>query len=105
MTNYLLTMNSSREDAKAMVSRVRGAIYRGYPTLEEAEAAFAYAQACGWTRASGRPYARLSMNAIGTLPSPSQEEDAPNPLSGSEDLDDIWYVVYRGITPGVYRSM
>ncbi|KAJ7704632.1 hypothetical protein B0H14DRAFT_3526678 [Mycena olivaceomarginata] len=93
------------EDAKAMVSRVRGAIYRGYPTLEEAEAAFAYAQACGWTRASGRPYARLSMNAIGTLPSPSQEEDAPNPLSGSEDLDNIWYVVYRGITPGVYRSM
>jgi hypothetical protein len=105
MTNYLLTMNSFREDAKATVSRVHGAIYRGYPTLEEAEAAFTYAQACSWTRTSGRPYARLSMDTIATLPSPSQEEDGPNPLSGSEDLNDIWYVVYQGITPGVCRSM
>ncbi|KAJ7472808.1 hypothetical protein FB451DRAFT_1399006 [Mycena latifolia] len=65
-----------------LVKGVSNAILHGYTTTAEAEAAFAYALQKSW---------------------PTTSQDL-NPLNGSKDLDDRWHVVYRGITPGVYRS-
>jgi hypothetical protein len=31
--------------------------------------------------------------------------DLPNPLHGDGALGNGWFVVYRGITPGVYQSL
>ncbi|KAJ6452137.1 hypothetical protein C8R47DRAFT_1169392 [Mycena vitilis] len=92
---------SWRETANA-TNGVSGAIHRGYRSDQEAEDAFAYAEARGWTRVSPGPVA-----AIHTLPTPLQatDSDAPNPLNGCEELDNTWFVVFRGITPGVYRSL
>jgi hypothetical protein len=76
-------------------------IYRGYLSIAEAEAAFVYAQAHGWTHNFGAP-----LTPIPALPQPLAL-DGPsqiNPLHGAEHLDDRWFIVYSGISPGVYRS-
>ncbi|KAJ7631459.1 hypothetical protein DFH06DRAFT_1337866 [Mycena polygramma] len=90
-------------EANAVVSGCSGAIYRGYPTVEEATAAFQYAQARRWTRRPGSR--RVSVSDAIAVPAPSQAADTVNPLHGSESLDDTWYVVYHGIQPGVYHSL
>ncbi|KAJ7860812.1 hypothetical protein B0H14DRAFT_3445780 [Mycena olivaceomarginata] len=92
----------SWDDTKAVVNRVPNCLYRGYSTLRDAEAAFAYAQARGWTHVSHAP---LSGNPA--LPRPIESAglaNEHNPLHGTETLDDRWFIVYRGIAPGVYRS-
>ncbi|KAJ6460161.1 hypothetical protein C8R47DRAFT_1327810 [Mycena vitilis] len=86
-------------DAKQYVDGVSNAIYRGYASETAAHAAFNYARERSWTR--------LSTNVavpIAVLPQPLAES---NPISASEDVDDVWYLVYRGICPGpgVYRSL
>ncbi|KAJ7097100.1 hypothetical protein B0H15DRAFT_945771 [Mycena belliarum] len=73
-------------EASAQVTGASCSIYRGYCTVDEARDAFAYAVAHHW---------------------PSMDLSSFNPLNGSEPFDndnDKWYVVYKGITPGVYRS-
>ncbi|KAJ7712965.1 hypothetical protein DFH07DRAFT_785981 [Mycena maculata] len=81
------------------VSGVRNAIQKGYRTVEQAEAAYAYAVARSWTRVCGSP-----------LPSSSQQSGIPI-LPSPADLPTVsthfttWYIVYRGITPGVYHSI
>lgn len=65
-----------------------------------AHAAFQYAVERGWVRTS---YAPL-VAAIHVLPQPLDAAEAVNPLHDSEEIDATWYVVYRGITPGVYRT-
>ncbi|KAJ7836463.1 hypothetical protein B0H14DRAFT_2589680 [Mycena olivaceomarginata] len=42
--------------------------------------------------------------AAAALPLPITDTDTVNSLNSSEADDDTWYVVYRGIAPGVYRS-
>ncbi|KAJ7088012.1 hypothetical protein B0H15DRAFT_949826 [Mycena belliarum] len=83
-----------------LVLGVPNAIYRGYASILDAEAAFAYASARGWTRSSDTD----SLVAIPSLPQPHLSSVDNNPLNGTEACDDRWYVVYIGITPGVYRS-
>lgn len=83
-----------------MITGVSNAIHRGY-TLPQAYEAFAYAQARGWTRSTEDG----SGSTMPSLPTPTQDDDAPNPLHGSEHLDNTWYVVYHGIRPGVYHSL
>ncbi|KAJ7178676.1 hypothetical protein C8R43DRAFT_942295 [Mycena crocata] len=92
-------------EAHRLVNRVSCAIYRGYRTVREAEAAYAYAQARCWTRICTSRPSSPSQPSLASLPSPSQPSDMPNPLHGDEPLDDTWFVVYRGITPGVYHSL
>ncbi|KAJ7454347.1 hypothetical protein B0H11DRAFT_2245003 [Mycena galericulata] len=81
-----------------LVLGVPNCIFRGYATIREAEAAFSYAQARGWTRVANTAV----VATISQLPVAGG--DPHNPLNGSEELDGRWYVVYRGISPGVYRS-
>ncbi|KAJ7766366.1 hypothetical protein DFH07DRAFT_955417 [Mycena maculata] len=88
------------DDVQAHVSGVSNAIYHGYKSLSEAQATFDYAVARAWVR---NCYAPL-VAAIPRLPTPASSLDTLNPLSGSQARNHKWYVVYRGITPGVYRS-
>ncbi|KAF7335585.1 Cauli-VI domain-containing protein [Mycena venus] len=97
--------------AKPLVHRVSCALHRSYPTLETARAAFAYAEARSWTRVIDRNNPRPA-HAIPALPQPIFTADVqsaifvqPNPLHLSESIqDNKWYIVYKGIHPGVYRS-
>ncbi|KAJ7484894.1 hypothetical protein B0H11DRAFT_2231559 [Mycena galericulata] len=84
------------------VSGVSSAIHRGYPSRRQAEAAYSYARARGWTRSTDPS---VISRPISHLPTPSPDNEGPNPLHDTEDLDGTWYVVYRGIQPGVYHSI
>ena len=94
-----------RSDAQPLVSGVPNAIHRGYPTITEAEAAYAYAAARRWTRTSHPGIGITTTDPIPTLPVPSQSPADDNPLHRCEPTDDQWFVVYRGIAPGVYHSL
>ncbi|KAJ6561831.1 hypothetical protein B0H19DRAFT_1259475 [Mycena capillaripes] len=85
--------------AEPLVKGVSNCIYRGYATLAAADAAFAYAVAQSWVRVCDAP-----LTAIPALPQPIHVEDAVNPLNDDEHFDGKWYIVYRGVTPGLYRS-
>ncbi|KAJ6518049.1 hypothetical protein C8R47DRAFT_1062603 [Mycena vitilis] len=94
------------EEVAPLVLGVPGSIYHGYPSVPQAVAAFEYARARGWTRAvpsrSSCVVLSTSTTAIPRLPAPARPTDDPNPLH--TELDGRWYVVYCGITPGVYQS-
>ncbi|KAJ7917017.1 hypothetical protein B0H13DRAFT_1870704 [Mycena leptocephala] len=89
-------------------------IFQSYPSFEAAIAAFEYARQRSWTRAyrssPTSPPAYTSVNASSTsanppvfhLPMPADSMAAANPLQAEES--DLWYIVYSGIMPGVYRS-
>ncbi|KAJ7024936.1 hypothetical protein C8F04DRAFT_1269815 [Mycena alexandri] len=87
-------------ETHALVNGVANSIFRGYPTLAEAQAAFAYATIRGWTRVAGRPV----VSGIAQLPQPINIQNTRNALNSDAEFNGTWYVVYRGITPGVYRS-
>ncbi|KAJ6475024.1 hypothetical protein C8R47DRAFT_1220849 [Mycena vitilis] len=90
-----------------LVLGVSGSIYQGYPTIEQADAAYEYACARSWTRVCPTSMA-LALSPIGTLPTPAGSDDELNPLHVQGDSvashQGMWYVVYVGITPGVYQS-
>ncbi|KAJ7836826.1 hypothetical protein B0H13DRAFT_1912885 [Mycena leptocephala] len=88
-------------ETQRLVKNVRNCIFCGYNSVDEAHAAFQYAQARSWTRIVNAAV----VSPIPSLPQPlGTSENAHNPLNGSEVLDDRWFIVYRGIHPGVYRS-
>jgi hypothetical protein len=89
-----------RTETERLVIGVSNNIFRGYPSLQAAHAAFTYAEARSWTRVSDAPV----VTGIPALPEPILASEWGNPLHESETLDDFWYIVYRGIRPGVYRS-
>ncbi|KAJ7254767.1 hypothetical protein C8J57DRAFT_1518394 [Mycena rebaudengoi] len=90
------------DEAKVSVSGSPNAIYRGYSTLERAQAAFKYAKDRGWTRSSD---SQSPASTISDLPTPMLALETPNPLHGEDIMANKWFVVYRGITPGVYQSV
>ncbi|KAJ7603461.1 hypothetical protein DFH06DRAFT_1350221 [Mycena polygramma] len=100
------------EGAEVQVSGVPGSLYRGYPFPDDAEAAYEYARDRNWTGVrtrrprSYRAPPSLSSSAIEALPVPTPLfESTHNPLHGPVDSDNrTWYIVYAGITPGVYLS-
>ncbi|KAJ7043430.1 hypothetical protein C8F04DRAFT_1175263 [Mycena alexandri] len=76
------------------------AIYSGFSSLEEAQAAFDYARAKGWT-ADAPSYTIPQALPPAPLPLPSSYDRNPLNSGGTHEL---WYAVCRGIVPGVYRS-
>ncbi|KAJ7079327.1 hypothetical protein C8R43DRAFT_951859 [Mycena crocata] len=95
--------------AEMQVRQVSGALFQGYETAAEAEAAYQYAEAHRWTgvRGSGAlPPPNSLASAIPALPLPL-DPTAPihNPLHGAVGAPiHTWYIVYAGITPGIYLS-
>ncbi|KAJ7633590.1 hypothetical protein DFH06DRAFT_1337076 [Mycena polygramma] len=96
-----------------LVDGVPGNLYQSYPNFDMAGEAFVYACERGWTRiclspgAPSRPMVSTPA-PIPWLPQPIGLLDAANPLhtgtTGSASRGHRWYVVYHGITPGVYQS-
>jgi hypothetical protein len=76
--------------------------------MDAAVAAFAYAQARSWVRTVYFPQTLSTSTAIPTLPTPAAPLDGPDVLYNSDetiDVHGVWYVVYSGITPGVYPTL
>ncbi|KAJ7143247.1 hypothetical protein C8R46DRAFT_1233023 [Mycena filopes] len=96
------------EEVKPLVIGVPSSLFKGYSTLAQAEAAFAYAASLGWTRLippSGTLVGQTqTQTAIPRLPHPNAFSSRRNPLHDSTDPAARWYVVYSGVTPGVYQS-
>ncbi|KAJ7028761.1 hypothetical protein C8F04DRAFT_1265720 [Mycena alexandri] len=96
------------QEVKPLVDSISHSLYQGYASLAAAHAAFDYAARRSWTRVCGAP----SSPPPGTAPIPSLPEpvgmlERPNPLHGGDGASERgrrWYVVYSGITPGVYQS-
>ncbi|KAJ7455965.1 hypothetical protein B0H11DRAFT_2244308 [Mycena galericulata] len=96
------------KDVEPLVKGVSNCIYQGYRTFPAATAAFEYARERSWTRCTvpvGAPSA-TPPTAISRLPTPTEFSNAHNPLHGDDSraTQSLWYVVYCGITPGVYES-
>ncbi|KAJ7025070.1 hypothetical protein C8F04DRAFT_1269682 [Mycena alexandri] len=90
-------------ETKQLVDGVPNAIFRGYRTVAEAHAAYAYAHARSWMRVCGSALSSTP-TPIPILPAPSTNSGPLNPLHGTEALNNTWYIVYRGVLPGVYHS-
>ncbi|KAJ7023228.1 hypothetical protein C8F04DRAFT_1193684 [Mycena alexandri] len=67
----------------ALVSGVANSIFRGYPTVAEAQAAFAYATIRGWTRVAGRPV----VSGIAQLPQPINIQNTRNALNSDAEFN------------------
>lgn len=96
-----------REEARLHVDHVSGSLHRGYDSIQAAQAAFEYAEQRSWTRVCGSaslPRAPSAPLPLALLPEPNGFSDGPNPLHGASSRDSRWYVVIRGLRPGVYSS-
>ncbi|KAJ7196875.1 hypothetical protein GGX14DRAFT_329909, partial [Mycena pura] len=82
-------------DVKRSITGHGLAIYAGFPSLQAVQAALDYARTMGWT-ADSHP-----SDVTSPLPTPASYED--NPLNSSCSANQ-WYVVCRGVVPGVYKS-
>ncbi|KAJ7188432.1 hypothetical protein C8R46DRAFT_1205586 [Mycena filopes] len=93
-------------EVEPLVSRVKSAIFRGYRTFDQAQAAYTFALAKSWIRTCTSRPSSSTPPAL-TMPTPldPSAHDTPNPLHGDDALDDVWYIVYRGVRPGVYHSL
>ncbi|KAJ7182627.1 hypothetical protein C8R43DRAFT_940752 [Mycena crocata] len=95
------------DGAEVQVRRISGAIYQGYSTFAEAQAAFEYARGKSWTGVRDSRRLRSlpsssSRDLIRALPVP---DPRPNPLHGAEHTTvKTYHIVYAGITPGIYCS-
>lgn len=84
-----------RDDCEAVTTGFSGAIFQGYRTRGDAQAAFDYANAHGWTRSQSgvkRPF-----------PNPGNVALLGHLRVGA--ISDRWYVVTIGVVPGVYRCL
>ncbi|KAJ7035428.1 hypothetical protein C8F04DRAFT_1258980 [Mycena alexandri] len=94
--------------AQVQVTGVPSAVHQGYATVAEAEAAFNYALERSWVAVRGsRPPSpsELPQTAIPTLPLPQDlTVSIHNPLHGASPSTPKWYIVYTGISPGIYAS-
>ncbi|KAJ7100989.1 hypothetical protein C8R43DRAFT_1141251 [Mycena crocata] len=98
------------DGAEAQVKHVSAAVHQGYESIPDAERAFEYASSMHWTgvRGSASPSQSVApTQAIPVLPLPLHSLNNPgfNPLHGStRGPVQTWYIVYAGITPGIYLS-
>ncbi|KAJ7784911.1 hypothetical protein DFH07DRAFT_763524 [Mycena maculata] len=83
-----------------LIHGVRNNIHRAYKTVAEANTAYQYAVNRSWVRSCDGTV----VTGIPELPQPTQDLATINPLHGTETLTSKWYLVFRGITPGIYRS-
>ncbi|KAJ7922181.1 hypothetical protein B0H13DRAFT_2317790 [Mycena leptocephala] len=89
------------DQAAPLTQNVRGVLFQGYKTLEDAEAAYNYAAAKSWTgvcstTSTPTPSSRLLRHQ---MPTPIDDEVTISPLHYG-----TWYTVYKGVEPGVYQS-
>ncbi|KAJ7021241.1 hypothetical protein C8F04DRAFT_1195721 [Mycena alexandri] len=92
------------EDWNRVLASITGhglAIYGGFQSVQDAQAAIAYARAKGWT--ADAPSGSTSAQPVPPTPLPLPSSFDPNPLH-SAGTHSLWYAVCRGVVPGVYRT-
>ncbi|KAK0238771.1 hypothetical protein EDD85DRAFT_950971 [Armillaria nabsnona] len=91
-------------ECKAQAHGQPSNIYSRYMTPDLAEAAFQYALDKGWVRYANVdwPCAPPSQ-VLFDLNHSSSPEDYNTPLNAGK-LFERWYVVYKGVSPGIYKS-
>ncbi|KAJ7896576.1 hypothetical protein B0H13DRAFT_2338308 [Mycena leptocephala] len=86
--------------AQLSVTGVSGALYQGYLTPEAASAAFEYTRSVRWTGViTDHSPAPCIMVSTAHMPASVSSQSAVSPLHRK-----TWYIVYKGINPGVYQS-
>ncbi|KAJ7615077.1 hypothetical protein DFH06DRAFT_1343930 [Mycena polygramma] len=96
---------SSWSDVEAATSGVRFALQQGYSRQEDAEAVFEFADNNGWT-CRGTRWSTIPISPDqAPLPLPDSASLPPaHGLSSFRRDDDLWYVVYQGVNPGVFST-
>lgn len=80
-------------------------VYQGYPTVDQAIAAFRYAQTMGWYQvlAAWNLGSTYVINPAPVVPHLlATREEYCNPINPG--CVKHWYMVYRGLQPGLYSS-
>ncbi|KAJ7040101.1 hypothetical protein C8F04DRAFT_1178205 [Mycena alexandri] len=94
-----------RPQAERAVSGFRFGIHQGYPTHERADAAFALAQANGWTYCGDAWTATPVASSHAPLPVTNEEGRRESDALLLRDPADPWYIVYAGVNPGVFPTL
>ncbi|KAJ7229600.1 hypothetical protein C8J57DRAFT_1251787 [Mycena rebaudengoi] len=91
--------------AEAQVKHTHGALFQGYHSLVAAQEAFEYANDRNWTgtRTSRPPSPTDERPVPAAMPTPTSQTAVHNPLQGKSN-SNAWFIVYAGITPGIYES-
>lgn len=96
----LARANRIRDQCEIQVAGTSSNIYRGYRSVESAQAAYNFARAQGLTRPAGANDQRYRIEW-----SAPRMWDYTGPTPLSEGVTEVrWYVVYIGLKPGVYAS-
>ncbi|KAJ7695518.1 hypothetical protein B0H16DRAFT_1750694 [Mycena metata] len=92
-------------EAEPLVKGVNNSLYQGHDTFLQAQAAYNYIRERGCTRTLPHAPDSIAERPMTELPVPVGLLDRVNPLHARSGLQTgLWYIVYAGITPGVYQS-
>lgn len=100
---------SIRSECLPLVKKVPYALYKGYLTRSKAEIAWNFVLRRGWVRPSSDLESMSTPCNNQNHDDGSEDEASIIPVSASQALDpdpadNRWYVVYRGLRPGVYAT-
>lgn len=88
--------------AMPQVHSVKGAVFLGYARRGEADRAYQYAKVRGWvSRVQNGRHMTLEWGAPQATPTISHPFATPLTVGIPNKR---WYCVYRGLSPGVYRT-
>ncbi|KAJ7197312.1 hypothetical protein B0H12DRAFT_1245072 [Mycena haematopus] len=96
------TWYSAVADVQAVTNGVPFALHQGYSTRAAAEAAFELAQANNWTCVLASWFPVLISGSL--APKPVGHESGRDERLCERERDAPWYVVYRGVNPGVFAT-
>ncbi len=107
---FMVTFLICRDECKREAFGASSNLFLGYKTHETAEAAFQYALSKGWVRCSGsnrsvkhqQPF--MAPTSIPFDPVYLTLPDAYTSPLNEGRLMKKWYVVYKGLAPGIYKS-
>nr|GAT44038.1 predicted protein [Mycena chlorophos] len=92
------------DQVKASIADFRGFVFQGYPSVEDAERAYRVASKGGLTSTTSLPVGQLPV-AIDMVPRSIRAPDlADARRMEGRALNDLWYVGYVTINPGVYPT-
>ncbi|KAJ7797202.1 hypothetical protein B0H14DRAFT_3494015 [Mycena olivaceomarginata] len=95
----------SWREVEAATSGVRFALYKGYTTRPQAEAAYELAVANGWT-CSMATWTSTPISAAQAPRPPVLDQSTRTSESalGGRGVNNPWYVVYAGVNPGLFPT-